>query len=154
MSAEKLTERQWISAHCSGIGARRAHGKGSVGAQRVKDGTSELIEVSIGRSTYHGYSNHTAATAWVQLTPAKAHELACLLSHLTHADFPCQGAGVQNKGSHDYKLKVDVEFTVDLCTMLSKKKDLLKKEILEAVEKQLDSMQLPSKEDEDNVPSK
>jgi hypothetical protein len=123
---------------------------GSIGAQRIKDGQSEFIEISIGRSSHHDFN--TVATSWVHLTPAKAHELACLLAHFTHADFPCQGDGIKKKGTHEYRLKVDVEFTVDLCAILNKGRAALKKEILEAVEKQLDEIQIPSKEDEPNVP--
>src|SRR5208282_3731407 len=115
MENKPITEKMWVGAYSSGLGARRAAGQHNIGCQRLQVGDKEEIEISIGRTVGSYYDKKAGATAWVRLTPQKAHELAALLLHLTHEQVPCTGEGVKSKGSHHCNLRVDLEFTADLC---------------------------------------
>lgn len=143
--SEPLTDRMYVSAYQVGIGARKYASKGDIICQRIKSGNEEMIEISVGRGHSHVYGGAPLVNAWAKLTPAKAHELAMLLTHLTHQDCLCVGEGVKASGKHDYSLKVDLEFTADLCTVLNKPKEL-REMILKEVNKKLDEIQIPKGE--------
>lgn len=132
-------ERIYIGVSCAGIGEKRARDYG-LGFRRTEDGQ---IEVSIGRKGPRYYHASTLATAWVKLTPTQAHETACAIMHLTHNEFPCQGEGVQETGNHQANLRMNLDFTVDLCSILKDPK-AIKAEILKKVTEKLEGIQLPS----------
>jgi hypothetical protein len=138
-------ERLWVGAWATGIGGSKRAGGVSVEPHNTEG--QSLVKLSIGRKNY-------LAKAWADLTMAQAHELACVLMHLTHSKFPCTGEGIKVEESHSVNLKVDLDFTVDLCTMVDKA-DLLEELMIAQVRKKLQEIrsQLPKKE-VSNVPSK
>lgn len=115
------TERIWVSAHSGGHG-QKAFGSGSFGVRRKRqtDGV-ELVEFSIGRG--HGVSG-PKATAWVALSLARAHEIACLLAHLVHAEFPCKGEGPTGSTRHNASMSLSFSVNADLCTVLNDREGL------------------------------
>jgi len=134
-------ERICISVSCAGIGEKKARNYG-LGFRRTEDGQ---IEVSIGRKGLNYYHAPTLATAWVKLTPTQAHEMACAIMHLTHNEFPCEGEGVKQTGTHHANLRVNMDFTVDLCSML-KDPTKIREVILNQVTKKLNEIKLPTEE--------
>lgn len=137
-------ERQWVCATYAGLGDKKfARGQGSVGVRAGKNGQEDYLELSIGRTNKaSSWNSVNAATAWARLTPAKAHELACLLMHFAHSTWDCKGEGIKVGGKHTYGLKVDLEFTVDLCTLISNK-DTIKADLMKTIENRLNEIGFP-----------
>jgi|SRR5665213_387091 len=134
--SEQITERLYISTYSTGLGEKKARGKGQIGMRKTTEG---LIEFSIGRGGT-GYYNHPLVSAWATMDMSKAHELAMAILYLTGGNLPCEGEGVKLL-KHNVNLSIDIDFKVDLCTILNKK-DKVKEEVLAAVEKKLNDLSI------------
>jgi hypothetical protein len=136
------TERILVTADSTAIGLKQARGTGTVGLQVInstpEDHTRDMFEISIGRGS--SWKNQVTATA--KLTPAKAHELACVLMHLTKNQFPCDGGKVAHNStrsynySHNASVEVSIKFNIDLCRVLNDPEGL-KEELLEKTKEAL-----------------
>jgi CRISPR/Cas system CMR-associated protein Cmr1 (group 7 of RAMP superfamily) len=136
--SDNLTNELRVITTASGIGNKCARGNGSVGIRKTSD---TQVELSIGRSRSAGYYNRkTLSSAWAHLSMTEAHELAMALLYLSNNPIPCEGEGVQLL-KHKANMRVQIEFTTDLCSMLNKGADI-KKEVLEVVAKKLDSLDI------------
>ena len=134
-------ERLYVGVSCAGLGEKRARGYG-LGFQRLSDGA---IEVSIGRKGGGYYGSPTKVSAWARLTPIQAHEMACAIMHLINKEFPCEGEGVKEVEKHQANLRMNLDFTVDLCSIMHNP-TAVKAEILKRVEAKLNEIKLPSEE--------
>jgi hypothetical protein len=63
--------------------------------------------------------------------------------HLIGKEFPCEGEGVLQKGNHQANLRMNLDFTVDLCSVL-KNPDAVKTEILKQVTQKLNGVSILS----------
>lgn len=129
---EKVADSLYVSTHATGLGEKKARGKGSIGMRKQENG---LIEFSIGRSA-SGWSGKPHVSAWATMSPEQAHELAMAISYLTQSEFPCQGAGLK-VSNHKVNLSMNLTLGIDLCTLISKK-EALKEEILKEVAEKLE----------------
>lgn len=139
----ELAERLYVTAYCTGIGEKKASRPGVIAVERRKEYSyqdHESICIEVGRGSYG--QKLAKAFAWLDL--AKAHELACILMHLTHNEFPCQGGGIQNT-KHSANMHVNLEFKADLCTILNNKEGI-KAQVMAEVEQKLNDMLNTNKE--------
>jgi hypothetical protein len=141
---EQLAEKLWVNVTSSGLGEKKAKGRGSIGMRKTVEG---LIEFSIGRgkSGYY-WDGAPLVTAWATMSLPKAHEMAMAILYLVGGNIPCQGEGL-TLIKHAINMSVDIDFKVDLCTLLNKKV-ALKAEIMAAVEKKLNDLSIEGLEKE------
>lgn len=138
-----IIDRLYVRAECTGVGQRQARGSGDVGLRMTDTGR---VEISVGRS---GKWSAKVATAWAHLTKEKAHELAVALLYVVGQKHSCEGDGVKITG-HSPNLNVTVNFTTDLCTLLHKGEQV-KVEVMQALDKELNKIKLPSVEGQNHA---
>lgn len=130
-----MSDRIYVTGNTYGIGKKTyAKGSGSIGVQEIpgNKGTTD-IQLSIGRGNWH-YDHQ--ATASINMTTSKAHELACILMYLTKNDFPCEGTAPQ-VSNHEAEFTLRFNITTDLCSII-KDRENIKKEMLEAAAREFD----------------
>lgn len=145
MSEKELVKRMYIHAYEFGLGCRN-RGAGVIGLRKKEDGN---IELSVGRRS-QGWQSHQLATAFSVMTPQQAHELATALLFTLGKEHNCLGEGV--KVQHSAQLKMTLEVEVDKCT-LANQRSAVKKEILAAVTKELNKLDLAEFKETKDEPS-
>lgn len=118
-----------INVSSTGVGQRKYNSKGAIGIQKIQNGPHGHLEFSIGRGSAN-YCTPALKAAWGLMNYAEAHQFAAAILHLIGEDMPCVGQGIKTiKEQHTINLRVNIDYGVDLCTVMADP-EALKKEVI------------------------